>query len=107
MVQDTKLRSLRKETYVRKHLVSAQWSVKVAPGIRRLWKQVIEKYRPALKGGRGDHNKDFEIRNLLPETPWFDAVEEHENLAKGKNDDRRMSDATLTLHCVEPRSVRS
>jgi hypothetical protein len=107
MVEDTKLRSLRKGTYVQKRLGLTQWSVKVAPDIRRLWKQVIEKYRPTLKGGRGDQNKDFEIRNLLPETPWFDAVEEHENLARGKNDNRRMSDATLTLHCVEPRSVRS
>jgi len=75
------------------------WSVKVAPDIRELWKQVTEKYRPTLKGDRGDQNKGFEIRNLLPETPWFNAVEEHENPVMGKNDNRRMSDATLTLHC--------
>lgn len=106
IVEGTKLRILRKETYVRKHLCSTQRCVKVAPDIRRLWKLVTEKYRPTLRGGRGGQNKDFEIRNLLPETPWFNAVE-HESLSRGKNDSRRMSDATLTFHCVEPRRVRT
>jgi hypothetical protein len=65
------------------------------------------KYQQTLKSGRGDQNKDFEMRNLLPETPWFDAVEENENPARDKNDNRRMSGATLTPHCVEPRCVRT
>jgi hypothetical protein len=83
MVKGTKLRILRKGTYVGKRPGSTHWSVKVAPDIHQLWKQVTEKYRPTLKGGRWYQNKGLEIRNLLPETPWFDAVEERENPARG------------------------
>lgn len=33
-----------------------------------------EQYRQTFRDGRRDKSKNFEMRDICPETPWFDAV---------------------------------
>lgn len=53
----------------------------------------------------GEQNNDFEMKNLYPKTPSFDAVESQGQ--RVKYEDRRMSGANLTLRCFETKRFRT